>query len=265
MKTIKQVFRNLKKQGRRALIPYITAGDPDLETTKKLILTVAQSGGDILELGVPFSDPLADGPTIQAASQRALKSGTNLKEILKLIKEIRPYTEIPIVLMSYYNPLLQYGLERLAQEAVKAGINGFIVPDLTPEEADKWIKICRIYHLDTIFLIAPTTPLSRARKIVQKSQGFIYYVSVTGVTGARDKLPSDIIQNLNQLKRITKKPIAVGFGISSPEHVKMLIHYADGIIVGSAIVKIIGNSKNTNQILKKVSTFIKSLSQATKL
>lgn len=215
MKTISQVFKTLKKQNRRALIPYITAGDPDLDITAKLILTISQNGGDILELGVPFSDPLADGPTIQAASQRALKSGTTLKGILEMVREIRKKIDIPLVLMSYYNPLRQYGLEALARDASKAGINGFIVPDLTPEEATDWLKVCKEHSLDTIFLIAPTTSLNRARKIAQMSRGFIYYVSVTGVTGARESLPQDIIENLKQLRKITNKPIAVGFGISS--------------------------------------------------
>ena len=263
MKTISQVFKTLKKQNRRALIPYITAGDPDLDITAKLILTISESGGDILELGVPFSDPLADGPTIQAASQRALKSGATLKGILEMVKEIRHKTDIPLVLMSYYNPLRQYGLENLGKDAAKAGINGFIVPDLTPEEATDWIKICKEHSLDTIFLIAPTTSLNRARKIAQISQGFIYYISVTGVTGARESLPQDIIENLKQLRKITNKPIAVGFGISSPNHVRMLVPYTDGIVVGSAIVKLIGETKELSQICVKVAKFIKNLSQAT--
>ena len=263
MKTISQVFKTLKKQNRRALIPYITAGDPDLDITAKLILTISQNGGDILELGVPFSDPLADGPTIQAASQRALKSGTTLKGILEMVREIRKKIDIPLVLMSYYNPLRQYGLEALARDASKAGINGFIVPDLTPEEATDWLKVCKEHSLDTIFLIAPTTSLNRARKIAQMSRGFIYYVSVTGVTGARESLPQDIIENLKQLRKITNKPIAVGFGISSPNHVRMLVPYTDGIVVGSAIVKLIGETKELSQICVKVAKFIKNLSQAT--
>ena len=263
MKTISQVFKALKKQNRRALIPYITAGDPDLDITAKLILTISQNGGDILELGVPFSDPLADGPTIQAASQRALKSGTTLKGILEMVREIRKKIDIPLVLMSYYNPLRQYGLEALARDASKAGINGFIVPDLTPEEATDWLKVCKEHSLDTIFLIAPTTSLNRARKIAQMSRGFIYYVSVTGVTGARESLPQDIIENLKQLRKITNKPIAVGFGISSPNHVRMLVPYTDGIVVGSAIVKLIGETKELSQICVKVAKFIKNLSQAT--
>ena len=263
MKTISQVFKTLKKQNRRALIPYITAGDPDLDITAKLILTISQNGGDILELGVPFSDPLADGPTIQAASQRALKSGTTLKGILEMVREIRKKIDIPLVLMSYYNPLRQYGLEALARDASKAGINGFIVPDLTPEEATDWLKVCKEHSLDTIFLIAPTTSLNRARKIAQMSRGFIYYVSVTGVTGTRESLPQDIIENLKQLRKITNKPIAVGFGISSPNHVRMLVPYTDGIVVGSAIVKLIGETKELSQICVKVAKFIKNLSQAT--
>lgn len=263
MKTITQVFKETKKQNRRALIPFITAGDPNLETTKKLILTIAQNGGDILELGVPFSDPLADGPTIQAASQRALKNGVTLPHILTLVKEVRTQIDMPIVLMGYYNPFYQYGLEHLAHDAAEAGVNGFIIPDLPIEEAETWVKHSRAHHLDTIFLIAPTTPLSRARKIAQKSSGFIYYVSVTGVTGARSDLPQDLIQSLQQLRQVTSKPIGVGFGIASPEHVKKLVPYADGIIVGSAIVRIIEKAKDGNEVCVKVGKFIQSLARAT--
>jgi len=263
MKTITQVFKETKKQNRRALIPFITAGDPDLETTRKLILTIAQRGGDILELGVPFSDPLADGPTIQAASQRALKNGITLASILDLVKEVRKQIDMPIVLMGYYNPFYKYGLERLAQDAAEAGVNGFIIPDLPPEEAEAWLKSSRAHHLDTIFLVAPTTPLTRARKIAQKSSGFIYYVSVTGVTGARDTLPEDLIQSLQQLRQVTSKPIGVGFGISSPGHVRNLTPYADGIIVGSAIVRIIEKIQNTDKVCTEVGKFIQSLAQAT--
>ncbi|MCD6319319.1 MAG: tryptophan synthase subunit alpha [Candidatus Desulfofervidaceae bacterium] len=263
MKIITQVFKKTKKQNRRVLIPFITAGDPNLETTKKLILTIAQNGGDILELGVPFSDPLADGPTIQVASQRALKNGVKLADILALVKDVRSQTDMPIVLMGYYNPFFQYGLEHLAQDAAKAGVNGFIIPDLPIEEADEWLKYSRAHHLDTIFLIAPTTPSTRARKIAQKSSGFIYYVSVTGVTGARSDLPEDLIQNLKQLRQITSRPIGVGFGIASPEHVKRLVPYADGIIVGSAIVRIIEKTKDSDEACLKVGEFVRSLAQAT--
>ncbi len=263
--TITQIFKKAQRQGRRVLIPFITAGDPDLETTKRLIFTIAQNGGDILELGVPFSDPLADGPTIQAASQRALKNGLTLKEILDLVKDIRAEINMPIVLMGYYNPFFQYGLERLAQDAAKAGVNGFIIPDLPIEEAEEWLKHSRKHKLDTIFLVAPTTPLSRAKKITQKSSGFIYYVSVTGVTGARKELPKDLIANLKQLKQITRKPIGVGFGISSPEHVQRLVPYADGIVVGSAIVRIIEKGQNPDEICAKVGKFIQDLAQATKI
>ena len=212
--TITQIFKKAQRQRRRVLIPFITAGDPDLETTKRLIFTIAQNGGDILELGVPFSDPLADGPTIQAASQRALKNGLTLRDILDMVKEVRAEIDMPIILMGYYNPFCQYGLAQLVKEAKDAGVNGFIIPDLPVEEADEWLKHSRQHKLDTIFLVAPTTPLSRAKKITQKSTGFIYYVSVTGVTGARKELPKDLIGNLKQLKQITRKPIGFGFGIS---------------------------------------------------
>ncbi len=263
--TIKKVFKKAQRQGRRVLIPFITAGDPDIETTKRLIFAIAQNGGDILELGVPFSDPLADGPTIQAASQRALKNGITLKDIIELVKEVRSQIEMPIVLMGYYNPFYQYGLKRLVQDAAQAGINGFIIPDMPVEESGQWFKYCREYKLDNIFLIAPTTPIDRAKKIASKSSGFIYYVSVTGVTGARKELPQDLIENLRQLKQITPKPIAVGFGISSPEQVQNLVPYTDGIVVGSAIVRIIEKSKTADEACAQVGKFISQLAQATKI
>lgn len=264
MNRIKKVFKALERKEGRALIPFITAGDPDLETTKQLIFTIEKSGADILELGVPFSDPLADGPTIQASSQRALKNGVTLDKILALVKEVRPKVNIPIVLMSYYNPLFKFGLEKLVDYSKKIGVDGFIVPDLPVEESAHWIKITRSRKIDTIFLVAPTTPLSRARKIAQRSTGFIYYVSLTGVTGARKELPEDLIENLRRLREMTKKPIAVGFGISSPEHIKMLSPYADGLIVGSAIVRLIEKAKNSKDACTKVSTFISSLASALK-
>jgi tryptophan synthase alpha chain len=263
--TITQIFKKAQRQRRRVLIPFITAGDPDLETTKRLIFTIAQNGGDILELGVPFSDPLADGPTIQAASQRALKNGLTLRDILDMVKEVRAEIDMPIILMGYYNPFYQYGLAQLVKEAKDAGVNGFIIPDLPVEEADEWLKHSRQHKLDTIFLVAPTTPLSRAKKITQKSTGFIYYVSVTGVTGARKELPKDLIGNLKQLKQITRKPIGVGFGISSPAHVQRLVPYADGIVVGSAIVRIIEKGQNPDEICAEVGKFIQDLAQATKI
>lgn len=264
MNSINQVFKALERKGGRALIPFITAGDPDLETTKQLIFTIEKSGGDILELGVPFSDPLADGPTIQASSERALKNGVNLDKILALVREVRPKVNMPLVLMSYYNPLFKFGLERLAEYSKKIGVNGFIIPDLPVEESSHWIRIARLKKLDTIFLVAPTTSLSRARKIAKRSTGFIYYVSLTGVTGARKKLPEDLIENLTKLRKMTKKPIAVGFGISSPEHVKMLSPYAHGLIVGSAIVRLIERAKNSKDACKKVSAFVSSLANASK-
>ncbi len=264
MNRIKKVFKALEKKGQRALIPFITAGDPDLETTKQLIFTIEKSGGDILELGIPFSDPLADGPTIQTSSQRALKNEINLDKILALVKEVRPKIKIPIVLMSYYNPLFKFGLEKLADYSKKIGVDGFIIPDLPVEESSHWIKIAHLKKLDTIFLVAPTTPLSRARKIAQKTTGFIYYVSLTGVTGARKELPEDLIENLKKLREMTKKPIAVGFGISSPAHIRMLSPYADGLIVGSAIVHLIENAKSSEDACTKVSAFISSLANALK-
>ncbi len=263
---IEKVFKDLRKKGHSALIPFVTAGDPDIESTRRLVIEMAHRGADIIELGLAFSDPLADGPTIQAASFRALKAGMNPELFFELVKKIRKKTDVPLVLMGYYNPVLKYGLEDFAKDAREAGIDGTIIPDLPLEEADEWIKIAKKHGLDNILLVAPNTPDSRIKRIVKASKGFIYYVSVLGITGARTKLPKELSQGLKKVKELTRKPVAVGFGISRAEQVKSLSKVADGIIVGSAIVKMFEQElkQGLDLAVERVGSFVEELKEATK-
>jgi tryptophan synthase alpha chain len=263
MSKIGQTFQRLKNEGRAALIPFIVAGDPDLETTEALIIKMAESGAEIIELGVPFSDPLADGPIIQAASQRALKNGVSLREIFRLTERLKGITT-PLVLMTYFNPVLRYGLKNSAEGCKQGRIDGVIIPDLPPEEAGVWVSEARRMNLDTIFFVAPTSPPERIRSVIRFSRGFIYYVSVTGVTGTRNRLPEDLELTIKRIKEYSKKPVAVGFGISTPEQAKSISRFADGIIVGSAIVKIIKENLNHPDLIAKVGDFVSSLAKALK-
>jgi tryptophan synthase alpha chain len=255
---IDQVFKRLKAKGEKALIPFITAGDPDLATTKALALEMAARGADLLELGIPLSDPLADGPTIQAASSRAVQHGVHLKEVLALAGEVRRESQIPIILMGYYNPILQYGLERTAREAAGLGVDGFIIPDLPPEEAGPWRVAALKAGVANIFLAAPTSGAERIKQMGRLTKGFLYYVSVTGITGARTDLPPELIAALQEVRRLVKCPLAVGFGISTPEQVKWLAPYVDGIVVGSAIVQRVARLKGA-ELIKEVGDFIAAL------
>lgn len=229
-------FERLRTDGELGIVAYITAGDPSLDATHKFVLALAESGADVIELGVPFSDPLADGPTIQRASERALKSGTTLAKVIDLVRKIRQFSEIPLVLFSYYNPILQMGLEKFAAAASSAGADGVLITDLTPEESDDHRRIMTAHHLDTIFLGAPTSTDERLAKIAAASSGFLYLISRTGVTGAKDALPNDLPALLRRARRVTQLPIAVGFGISLPGHVSVLGGLADAAVVGSALV-----------------------------
>jgi len=242
------------------LIPFITAGDPDLATTKALALEMAARGADLLELGIPFSDPLADGPTIQAASNRAVQGGVHLQEVLQLAGEIRRETEIPLILMGYYNPILQYGLERTAQEAAALGVDGFIIPDLPPEEAGPWRKAAAQAGVANILLAAPTSGAGRIKRMGRITKGFLYYVSVTGITGARSELPADLAAALQEVRRLVQCPLAVGFGISTPEQVKWLAPYVDGVVVGSAIVQRVARLRG-RELIKEVGDFIAALKE----
>lgn len=259
MNRIDKKFKELEVIGRKAFIAYITAGDPDLAATKKIVLALERSGADIIELGIPFSDPLADGPTIQAASARALKNGASLKKIFRMAGALRMKTDIPIVFMTYFNPVLRYGLEKFFKSCRASGVDGVIVPDLPSEEAGELMAAGRANGIDTIFLIAPTSTQARVKRIAGNSRGFIYYVSLTGVTGARSRLPSEILSKVRYIKSITSKPVAVGFGVSNSSQARKIARSSDGVIVGSAIVKIIGEKKN---IISRVSKFSKTLAKA---
>lgn len=262
MSRIDQTFKSLRQKGQSVLIPFIVAGDPDLATTEALVLQMAQAGADIIELGVPYSDPLADGPTIQAASQRALPRGVSLKSVLTLAKNLKGKT-IPLVIMTYFNPVYQYGLKAFAGECKECGIAGVIIPDLPPEEAGPWIEEARKVRVDTIFLTAPTSTPERIRRVSKKCRGYIYHVAVTGVTGVREKLSADLEPAVRRIREISKKPVAVGFGISTPEQAKDVSRFADGIIVGSAIVKIImEDGAGKEDMIRRVGSFITSLAAA---
>jgi len=235
-------FAELRAGGELGIVAYITAGDPSLDATLKFVLALAEAGADVIELGVPFSDPLADGPTIQRASQRALKSGTTLAGVIDLVRRIRQSSEVPIVLFSYYNPILQMSLEKFAAAASAAGADGMLATDLTPEEAEDYRRILAAHHLDTVFLGAPTSTDERLAKIAACSSGFLYLISRTGVTGAKDALPDDLPSLVRRARSVTQLPIAVGFGISLPGHVSVLGGLADAAVIGSALVSEIENA-----------------------
>lgn len=260
MNRIDITFNNLQEKGTKALMPFLTAGDPDLAITGELILEMEKNGADLIELGVPFSDPIADGPTIQASSQRALEKGVTLDEIIDFVGSLREKTDIPISLMSYYNPIFIMGEETFFERAKAAGVDGVIVPDLPPEEAQPLIKMGIKFDQKTIFLIAPTSTPERIRKIAEISGGFIYYVSLTGVTGVREELDRSIRQNLERIRAATEKPIAVGFGVSTPDQARTVSQWADGVIVGSALIKrISGYRQDTPQMIRSAGSFIRSL------
>lgn len=259
MNRIDKKFKELRRQKKKAFIVYITAGDPNLAATEKLVVALEKSGADIIELGIPFSDPLADGPTIQAASQRALKAGASLKKIFKTVSAIRKKTDIPIVFMTYYNPVLQFGLAGFFKGCARCGVDGVIIPDLPAEEAKELIGLGRKNKISTIFLAAPTSTRKRIINIAKSSSGFIYYVSLTGVTGARSKLPAELKSKVRSIKSITDKPVAVGFGISAGTQAEEIAKVADGVIVGSAIVKMIGEKKD---FISRVSRFANILAEA---
>lgn len=263
MNRIDKKFIELKKIKRSALIVFITAGDPSLKTTSNLVKKISESGADIIELGIPFSDPVADGPTIQAASVRALKNKVTIGAILNTVKNLRKVdTLTPIVFMTYFNILNAYGFKKFAQAAKKSGVDGVIVPDLPPEEGADIIKACKKYDIDTIFLASPTSTPERIKLISSKSKGFIYYVSLLGVTGQRRNLSESIKEKVGLIKRISKKPVAVGFGISTPEQVKFIAGFADGVIVGSAVVKIIEKNLKNPRLAEKVTLFVRALRKA---
>src|SRR5438552_14935225 len=259
MSLIRQTFDELKRSGRRGFIPFITAGDPDLITTELLLIELAKAGADIIELGVPFSDPVADGEVIQRASERALRNGVTLGDALICIAHAKQHIDAPIVLFSYFNPLLKFGEDRLANEAKQAGVDAVLVTDLVPEEAQPWTANLRQHGLDPIFLIAPTTSDERLERIAQQARGFIYAVSRAGVTGGRDGMTRDAETLVKRVRSASDLPVAVGFGVSSPEQVRAVWRFADAAVVGSAIVKQIEKLGDSPDLVKHIGEFARSL------
>jgi len=260
---IEKLYAGLKAEGRAAFNVYLCAGDPDLETTRELIFALEAAGVDMIELGIPFSDPIADGPVIQAAGQRSLESGTTPPKVLGLVAEVRARSEIPIALMTYYNIVHKFGVERFVDEAARAGADGVIVPDLIAEEAGGLIALARGAGLATIFFVAPTSTDERIELADRSSTGFIYCVSVTGITGARDELPADLREYLLRVRSKVNTPIVVGFGVSKREQVRALSEVADGIIVGSAVVREIESASQLSraELVRKVAEFAGNLAQ----
>jgi tryptophan synthase alpha chain len=256
---IAKAFADLKRDHRRGFIPFITAGDPDLETTRQLLVELAEAGATVIELGVPFSDPMADGPVIQRASERALRQGFGLKAILETVAQARTKIDTPIVLFSYFNPLLQFGLEKLADEAKKAGVDGILVTDLVPEEASGFCEMLRANDLEMIFLVAPTSTDARLQMVAERASGFIYAVSRAGVTGEREEMSAEAEKLVERVRRFSDLPVAVGFGISRPEHLKDVWRYAEAAVVGSAIVSEIERAPSPAEAVSRAGAFARHL------
>ena len=256
---INEKFKHLKENNQKGLITFITAGDPNLDKTIELVLAMETAGADIVELGVPFSDPSADGPVIQQSSLRALQAGTNLVKILDIVKLIREKSQIPLVLMTYYNPVLHLGLAEFCHQASIAGVDGLIIPDLPYEESFAILKFTNEHNLNLIPLVAPTTPPDRIKLITGEAKGFIYCVSLTGVTGVRDSLGVDISDFMENVRAATDVPVAVGFGISNPEQAAAIAKVSDAVIVGSALVKIVGEFGDSSETVDNITTQVKAL------
>jgi tryptophan synthase alpha chain len=259
MSRISDTFQALKRDGRRGFIPFITAGDPDLESTRDLVIELARVGATLIELGVPFTDPMADGPVIQRASERALQHGFGLAEILDLVRDVRKQTSVPIILFSYFNPLLQFGLEKLVREAEHAEVDGILVTDLTPEEAGRFSAMLHAHEIDLIFLVAPTSTDERLKMIAERASGFIYAVSRAGVTGAREDVSAAAEKLVNRVNAVSNLPVAVGFGISTAAQIRDVWRYADAAVVGSAIVKMIEDNTGNADLVEKIGQFAASL------
>jgi tryptophan synthase alpha chain len=263
MNRIDRKFKELKKKNKAAFIAYITAGYPDFASTERLLLEFSRRGVDIVELGIPFSDPLADGPLIQNASAEALKNGASLARIFSLVKRLRQKINMPICFMTYYNPVFVMGEKNFITNCVDCGVDGVIIPDLPVEEAAAFSRACSRRGIDMISFVSPTTTHSRMKRICSQARGFIYYVSLTGVTGPRQRLPSGLQTQVTQVKALTTKPVCVGFGISSENHVRSLSRFCDGVIVGSAIIRTIGENAKRPGMTGIVSGFVERLSQGT--
>ncbi len=263
MSRIADKFKELKKKNRIALVNYVTAGDPSPGLTADLVLNLVGSGADIIELGVPFSDPMADGPAIQLASERALKNGTTLRMVIDIVRRIREKSGVPIIIFGYYNPFFKYGLERFSKDAAEAGADGVLVVDLPPEEAGEFKVHTDKVGLDLIFLLAPTSTGERIGLVTKNASGFVYLVSVTGITGVRPDMDYSLEDLTSEIKQYTKLPVGVGFGISTPEQVARIAGYADAVIVGSAIVRIIEkHGENKKELFDELTGFVSGLSRA---
>ncbi|WP_019907756.1 tryptophan synthase subunit alpha [Thermoanaerobacter indiensis] len=260
MNRIDKKFKALKGEGRKALITFITAGDPDIETTYDIVLALEEAGADIIELGIPYSDPLADGPTIQASSQRALNKGVKIPDIMKIVEKIRLKSDIPLVYLVYYNSIFKYGIQKFLKESKDVGIDGLIIPDLPIEERKDISEEADKYDIYLIPLVAPTSK-ERIKLITQNGKGFVYCVSITGVTGAREDIETDIEEYMKMVSQYTNMPKAIGFGISTPEMAKKLKDFSDGIIVGSALVERIAKGYNKSEMLQEVKSFVSSLKE----
>jgi tryptophan synthase alpha chain len=259
MSRITDRFAKLKAAGRKGFIPYITAGDPDLATTERLLFALAEAGADVIELGVPFSDPMADGPVIQRASERALKNPVGVAEILPLIARFRQRSDVPVVLFTYFNPLLQFRSDDPGEALKTSGVDGVLVTDLIPEEAGEFSAAMRRAGIDTIFLAAPTSTDDRLKLIAEKASGFVYVVARTGVTGLRESAASDVRQIVERVRRHTTLPVAVGFGIFKPEHVREVWSFADAAVVGSRLVLEIENNPGSPELIARVAELARAL------
>ncbi|MDT8388981.1 MAG: tryptophan synthase subunit alpha [Lentisphaeria bacterium] len=261
MNRLDKIFSENAAKGRKTLVMFVSAGDPDLAFTEALIPAIVAAGADIVEIGVPFSDPMADGPTIQAASQRALAAGVTLPKILAMVKRVREAgCEAAFVLFSYYNVLLQYGVDKLAADSAECGLDGWLVVDVPPEEEEELLPAMEARDVYKITLLAPTTPRERARDLVSRAKGFVYYITVTGVTGARTELPADLADHLETVKAASTVPVVAGFGVSRPDQAAMIAKYVDGVVVGSKLIKTIAESDSRQQALADAVSLVKSLS-----
>jgi tryptophan synthase alpha chain len=259
MSRIGDRFAALRGRGERALVPFVTAGDPDLGATEALVLAMAEAGADLIELGVPFSDPIADGPTIQRASERALAGGTSLRRVLELVKRLRARTEIPLLLMGYANPFYAMGARGFAEAAAEAGVDGVIVPDLPPEEGADLYGAAAEAGIDGVLLAAPTTGEARLRLLTERTRGFLYFVSLTGVTGARAALGAELEERVRRARELASVPVCVGFGVSTPEHAAAIGRFADGVVVGAAIVERIERAPSADGAVDAVARLVADL------
>jgi tryptophan synthase alpha chain len=262
MSRIKEKFTELKKRNEAALIPFITAGDPNLVTTLKILHALEAGGADCIELGMPFSDPTADGPTIQRSSERALKNGLSLPRIFALVREFRKKSQLPLILFGYFNPIFRYGLEKFCREAAGTGADGILCVDLPPEESGELKRWTDARDLDLIFLLAPTSGADRIEQVARQGRGFVYYVSVTGVTGARRAFDDDLPSRVARVRRAAALPVGVGFGISTPKQAAWIAQFADAAVVGSALVDTIERAAGSDQKAKSAGAFIASLKRA---